>query len=1023
MSETNGNPNIEVQKFGQSFWYDNIQRGIIKSGELQKLIDEYGVLGVTSNPTIFEKAIANSTDYDEQFMELASDSLSAKDVFESLAIVDIRAAADLLAPIYERTNGLDGYISLEVAPDLAHDYDATVSEARRLHQAVARKNLMIKVPATPEGIPAIQTLVEDGININVTMIFSLQGYEAVVRAYAAALKARAEKGLPLNVSSVASFFISRVDVLVDKLLNEKLAAVPEWDQDLKAKLTALKGKAAIANGKLAYEIFKRVCDEPEWQELAAKGARPQRVLWASTSTKNPAYPDTYYVDNLIGPHTVDTVPPVTLKAFRDHGVVAPTLDTGYEEAHKVMDDLRDVGISMEQVWQKLQDDGVGLFADAFKSLLNVIESKRQALQAQGVASNTEIAQGYVAELVKLKAASRVWNHDASLWTAAAEHIKVINNRLGWLSVVDTMQKRLPELAAFREEVRDSGLTDAVVLGMGGSSLAPDMFRLVFGPLADSGDSMRLHVLDTTDPTTIRDLERQLDLSKTLFIVSSKSGGTVEVNSFYKYFRAKVDVFAADGAGQHFVAITDDGTLLQSLAAAEGFRKVFVNPNDIGGRYSALSYFGLVPAALAGIDIARLLGCAAQMAQWCKSDSPINPGVWLGAHLGGTTLAGRDKVTFIISPQIEPFGYWVEQLIAESTGKQDRGIVPIEGELDAYKGAITSLTGDRIYVNLKLGDDATHDKLVTSLKRAKLPVVEFKLNDVYDLGGEFFRWEFATAIAGVVLGVDPFDEPNVAESKANTKRLLEEHEAHGAFSTEQSSKSANAQINKFLRGAKPGDYITVQAYLPYNADVAAELVKLRAAIGARTNLPVTVGYGPRFLHSTGQLHKGGANSAVAVQLTYDAEDDLPIPGEPYTFGTLIRAQALGDHEALLAHGRRVIRLHLNRDVVAGLKKITQTLKGSARKPRTGAATKRSAAKAPRAAKKTAAKTSRSGRTASKKTVNRASKKATKKTVTRAVKKTTRRGAAATKGRATGKSAGAKPARKTSATRTARKKTTR
>jgi transaldolase/glucose-6-phosphate isomerase len=329
MSESNGNPNIEVQKYGQSFWYDNIQRGIIKSGELQKLINEYGVLGVTSNPTIFEKAIANSSDYDAQFAELAAKDLNTKSIYEQLAIADIQAAADILEPVFEQTAGVDGYISLEVAPDLAHDYEATVAEARRLHKAVGRKNLMVKVPATPEGIPAIKTLIEDGININVTMIFSLDGYEAVARAYIAALKSRAARGESLDVASVASFFISRVDVLVDKLLDEKIASLSENDKDLRAKLVALKGKAAIANGKLAYEIFKRICAEPEWQELAAKGARPQRVLWASTSTKNPSLPDTYYVDALIGPATVDTVPPATLKAFRDHGKAAPTLDVDY----------------------------------------------------------------------------------------------------------------------------------------------------------------------------------------------------------------------------------------------------------------------------------------------------------------------------------------------------------------------------------------------------------------------------------------------------------------------------------------------------------------------------------------------------------------------------------------------------------------------------------------------------------------------------------------------------------------------
>ena len=961
MSQINGNPTIEVQKYGQSFWYDNIQRSIIKSGELQQLINEYGVLGVTSNPSIFEKAIANSTDYDAQFTELAAKNLDTKTIFEQMAIADIQAAADILEPIYEQTEGVDGYISLEVAPDLAHDFDATVAEARRLHKAVARKNLMIKVPATPEGVPAIQTLVEDGININVTMIFSLEGYEAVARAYMNALKTRASKGQSLDVASVASFFISRVDVLVDKLLDEKIAAIPDSDRETKALLTGLKGKTGIANGKLAYEIFKRIMSEPEWDEMKAKGARPQRVLWASTSTKNPAYPDTYYVDNLIGKDTVDTVPPATLKAFRDHGTAAATLDADYDSAHQLMDHLKVAGISMEQVWQKLQDDGVGLFADAFKSLLAAIDTKREEFLAQGKASGVEIAYGFEDELVKMKAATRVWSRDGSLWTSQPEHLKVIANRLGWLSVIDTMQKRLVEVTAVCEDIKSSGLTDAVVLGMGGSSLAPDLFRLIFGRAGAPARGLRLHVLDTTDPATIRELESQLDLSKTLFIVASKSGGTVEVNSFYKYFRAKIDVFAADAAGQHFIAITDDGALLQSLAVAEGFRRVFINPGDIGGRYSALSYFGLVPAALAGIDVSKLLQRATRMVNWCKSDSLINPALWLGAHLGGLALAGRDKVTFILSPEIEPFGAWVEQLIAESTGKQDRGIVPVDGEMAVFKGPVARLSTDRVFVYLKLGDDTTHDKLVASLKRAKLPVIEIRLSDVYDIGAEFFRWEFATAIAGVVLGVDPFDEPNVAESKANTKRLLDEHEAHGAFSTEQSSKSANAQINKFLRSAKAGDYVAVQAYLPASERATSDLDRLRAAISARCDLPVTVGYGPRFLHSTGQLHKGGANNIVAVQLTYDAEDDLAIPGEPYSFGTLIRAQALGDYEALRAHGRRVIRLHLGRDVNAGLKKIIQTVKGTGRRGRTASKNARKrAAKAAKAGEPKARPQARTGR---------------------------------------------------------------
>ncbi len=967
MTSKNGNPNVEVRKYGQSFWYDNIQRSIIASGEMQALIDDYGVLGLTSNPSIFEKAITGSTDYDDDIVDLVRRGADTNAIYEALAIADIRSAADLLEPIYEQTNGLDGYVSLEVSPLLAHDYEGTVNEARRLFALVGRKNLMVKVPATPAGIPAIQTLIAEGININVTLIFSLDGYEAVARAYLAGLRERAMKGQSLDVASVASFFVSRVDTLVDKLLDEKIAAVPEHDSDQRERLQALKGKAAIANAKLAYDVFGRIFSEPEFKALADQGARVQRVLWASTSTKNPAYKDTYYVEALIGEHTVNTLPPATLKAFRDHGIVAPTLREGLDEAKQTIEALEAAGISMEQVWQKLQDDGVKLFADAFESLLKGIENKRAAILARGEASGVASALGYVEELVKMKAASRVWQRDASLWTTAPEHIKVISNRLGWLSVIETMPPRVDELNAFREQVQSMGMTDAVVLGMGGSSLAPDVMRITFAAPSEGGSGLRLHVLDTTDPTTVLNLERRLDIRKTLFIVASKSGGTLEVNAFYKYFRAKVDEVAGDEAGKQFIAITDAGTALQRMAADEGFGKVFINPADIGGRYSALSYFGLVPAALQGIDVARLLERGAQMANWCKPDSATNPGLYLGALMGGLALGGRDKVTFILSPGIEAFGYWVEQLIAESTGKQERGIVPVEGDLSADgepvtlrdtargKSGVAALSTDRFFVYMKLAGDDAYDRFVAGLAKAGLPVLTLTLQDVYDLGAEYFRWEFATAIAGVVIGVNPFDEPNVTESKLNTKRLLDEFEQSGAFSNELTSRSANGQLNKFLRQAKPGDYIAIQAYLPYSEPVARQLTRLRHLIREKTGVPVTVGYGPRFLHSTGQLHKGGANNVVALQLTYDPEEDALIAGEPFSFGTLIRAQALGDFESLRAHQRRVLRLHLGSDLKAALDKVIRVVSGGTR--RSSATSK--AAKTTRSGTKRAAGSRRAG----------------------------------------------------------------
>jgi glucose-6-phosphate isomerase len=488
---------------------------------------------------------------------------------------------------------------------------------------------------------------------------------------------------------------------------------------------------------------------------------------------------------------------------------------------------------------------------------------------------------------------------------------------------------------YRDQKVAEGFTDAVVLGMGGSSLAPDVLRATFEtspptPLLDGEGrvGLRLHVLDTTDPTTVLNLERALDLSKTLFLVASKSGGTLEVNAFYKYFRAKVDSFAHDEAGRHFVAITDEGTGLQQMAAAENFSRVFINPTDIGGRYSALSFFGLVPAALQGLDIETLLKRASQMAAWCKVNSAANPGLYLGALMGGMALHGQDKVSFVISPKIGTFGYWVEQLIAESTGKQGRGIVPVEGDLSNEEGPLKAnpagLSEDRFYVHLKLAGETVNDKFVAALKKAGQPVLEIVLNDVYDLGAEFFRWEFATAIAGAVLGVDPFDEPNVTESKQNTKKLLDEFEHSGVFASELTSKSPNGAISKHMRTAKNGDYLSLQAYLPYTAEVAAALAKMRLLLREKSGVPVTVGYGPRFLHSTGQLHKGGANNVVAVQLTYDPLDEALIPGEPFSFATLIRAQALGDFESLQTHNRRVIRLHLGEELGSSFRKILKVL---------------------------------------------------------------------------------------------------
>jgi hypothetical protein len=450
----------------------------------------------------------------------------------------------------------------------------------------------------------------------------------------------------------------------------------------------------------------------------------------------------------------------------------------------------------------------------------------------------------------------------------------------------------------------------------------------------------MHVLDTTDPVSIARLERSIDPRRTVFVVASKTGATLEVSAFYKYFRAKVDAFEHDTAGRRFIAITDEGSALQRLAEEENFGRVFLNPPDIGGRFAVFSYFGLVPAVLQGVDVRALLESGLRMASWCKSDSAGNPGLWLGALIGGMALHDKDKLTLMMPAPLRALGAYIEHLIAESTGKQGRGIVPVAGELQSngtpltVKGGPNALSADRLFVACALrGQPSGYEKLIGSFKKSGWPVIEFELDDVADLGAEFFRWQFAAAMAGVVLGVNPFDEPGVTESKVNTQRLLSGFEESGEFEGDLTTRATFGHIGKLLRLAKPGDYIAIMAYLPADDDQVHELLgKLRATLRDTTGLPVTLGYGPRFLHGSGQMHKDGANNLLALQLTYDAPKDLLIAGEPYAFATVLQAQALGDLEALNAHGRRALRVHLGADVASGIRKLIKAVAGGTRKGR-------------------------------------------------------------------------------------------
>jgi transaldolase/glucose-6-phosphate isomerase len=933
----------QLAQLGQSIWLDNIQRRMITSGKLKAMINE-GLLGMTSNPTIFEKAITSSDDYDEAMQRMIARGLSAEVIYDALTIEDVSLAADVFRPVFDRTKGADGYVSIEVSPKLAHDTQGTLDDARRLWHTLKRPNVMVKIPATKEGLPAIEQALFEGININITLMFSMEHYNAVTEAYLCALEERAKAGKRIDhIASVASFFVSRVDTLLDGRL-EKIADIARLRGALAASTLAasLMGKTAIANSRLVYERSREIFGGERFKLLAAKGARVQRVLWASTSTKNPKYPDTLYVDTLIGLDTINTVPLDTYAAILDHAVVRRTVDADVDHARQVVAELKTLGFDLGVAGEQLSVEGVDRFSKSFDGLLKVIEDKRLQLLSQQVDHGTAVLGAYQRDVDRVlmsfdqeRVASRVWAKDASVWSKEEAHVKEITNRLGWLTVIDEMKVHSAGLRAFADEVRRTGFTDVVVLGMGGSSLGPDVARLTFGR---AKGYPRLHVLDTTNPASIGALERQITLRKTLFIVASKSGTTSEIEAFHRYFRSRVRARLGDNYGQNFIAITDPGTALEGVAKADRFRRVFINPPDIGGRYSVLSYFGLVPMALSGIDISTLLDRARAMAKMCDATVPAaaNPAVWLGAIMGALARVNRDKITFIASKKIASFGYWVEQLIAESTGKVGKGIVPIEGEAI---GAPKVYGDDRLFVVLHLRGDRSLEAKVKALEKAGQPIVRIELSDVYDLGAEFFRWEMATVAAAAVLQIDPLDQPNVTESKDNTKALLAEYQSAGKLPQGDrvlaaKAKAVNTAVVDLLKQVKPGDYVAIMAYLPSTPATEKALQAIRTAVRDHLKVATTIGYGPRFLHSTGQLHKGGANKGVFIQLTADTVKDLPIDGKPYSFGTLIRAQALGDLQALASRDYRVVRIHLGRNVATGLKAVQVAVRvalGAKKKP--------------------------------------------------------------------------------------------
>lgn len=921
----NHNPLLQIHNLGQSIWLDSIRRGQIESGELAQMRDRDGISGETANPSIFEKAIIGSSDYDEAISALVSENKSSLEIYEQLAVEDVQMACDVFRPVYNKTKGADGFVSIEVNPKLAHDTQGTIAEAMRFFKAVNRPNVMVKIPGTKEGVPAIEECLYAGVNINITLLFSISAHEAVAWAYVRALERRAAEGKPIDrIASVASFFVSRIDTLADKLLADKMKATT--DPALHAKLEALGGKVAIANAKEAYQLFKSIFGNPRFVALQKKGARVQRPLWASTSTKNPNYPDTLYVDNLIGPDTINTLPQETIDAFRDHGKPRATIEEDIAQAKKILRDLEEVGLSLDAITQQVLDEGVLKFDDALNALLAGIETKRAAIERHAAMRQSVSLGKYqkdvgaaLEDANKANTVERIWQRDSFLWKPDPKDHVELADRLGWLNVASEMKKQVTDLRAFTYEVKRDGFKDVVLCGIGGSALCVDVMRASF---AGMRGYPAMHVLDTIDPATIRALGRKIDLKKTLFIIASKSGGTTETLTQFKYFYSRI----AHNPGGNFVAITDPGSGLEKLAKANQFRRIFLNSPEIGGRFSALSYFGLVPAALMGVDLGKLIDRAMEMQMMCEMrNAEGNAGAWLGIALAELAKQGRDKITIVTSPRIDMFGVWAEQLIAESTGKEGKGLIPIDRE---PLGAPSVYGSDRVFVYLRLAgikNDAV-EKRLGALQAAGQPVISLNLRDVYDLGAEFFRWEFAIAAAGARMQINAFNQPNVQESKDNTKRVLQspvasrqsalgkpvwENSKFAVYTTGFDAKPKNLRefFKVFAKQARAGDYVAVMAYATENDKNQFALQTMRLAARDQLKTATTLGYAPHFLHSTGQLHKGGPNSFLGLQIAVESAVDVKIPDEKFTFAELQAAQSLGDWESLKSHGRRALRVFI------------------------------------------------------------------------------------------------------------------
>ena len=937
------NPIRQARRFGQSFWLDNLTRKLVQDGDLKRRISEQAITGVTSNPAIFHQAISFSDEYDEDIRKLIHEGRTVPQIYESLVISDVQKACDLLRPVFQESDGGDGFVSLEVSPRLAHAGADTLSEVKRLWFLVDRPNVMIKIPGTAAALPVLENAVHLGINTNVTLLFSAAVFRTFLEGYMTGLEKRLSEGLAVrNVASVASFFVSRVDTHVDRLLGERW--MHSGEPGYRIRLARLFGKSGVANAHLAYREYVCARASTRWHSLEKRGARPQRLVWASTSQKNPLLSPLLYVHSLLGPETIITATERTLDAFATGGRAQIGLDDArLTDAEKTVAELKELGINLEAVSDDLQREGIGKFIEPFEQLMVSLSEKRtlflgKRTNQQDVGASSLVAPA-LAALGARRFSERLYARDGTLWADDLEAAKKVETQLGWVESLDLFRERIDEIRKLAESVQRDDFRQVVILGTGANVAPAEVSAATFG---NGRGWPELLILDNTDPAAVLALETQLDLTKTFFLVVGKSGTNRETLSFYRYFYDRLLAAGVSHLGDRFAAITDSQSWLAREAIAKKFRRCYLNPATVSSPFAAFSYLGLVPMALLGLDISTILDRARSFAIAAGPGipEPHNPALQLGATLALLAKGGRDKLTFLPSPNIASFASWAEHVLVQATAKDGKGIIPVIGE---------RLGPPRLYGNDRMFLHMTHRgsvkkgemKRVAALEKAGHPVIRIALPDRMGLAEEFFRWQLASVTAGALLGVNPFLDPSEGEGRANTEEYLRQWTTDRRFPKEkptaESGKlrvfgaavrtpgSAEAAVVDFLKEVGRNGYIGILAFFRRTAARDGAVAQFRAALGEKFRVATTLAYGPRFLHTTAPLYKCGPDTGSILMLTTEGDRDLPIPGQDYGFAVLHEAQALGELRAIRDRGRRVLRLHMKGDIKDALGAIGGKLK--------------------------------------------------------------------------------------------------